>query len=358
MLLDAGIPIELLQSKGFLTDEGKAIHSAVQEFGCIRFSCYRHLIEKMGSNSLLGIITRRLLFLSTPVTYEPKLQESIIEIQELLTNERITLKQVQKFCKIFDLAVNDDGEILITTFDHHNALWVRADHGIATCSNHLERLHRTLNDAVSGLNLFTRRFSVVIKIILDWPIGFSHNQQRQEKLLIKTLRKRAKQNGIEQSDQCTSLNCGWSKFYSKLFGIENFPCVHTIQFKSPQFLEIPFPDFTFEKNKVLIIQEQTPPIGSTQRNRRRQRQLNDGEEIGNDSQNNVAFLLETTAELMQRNPTIFRDKCATLIYVTEFWVFSTDGQIIIEPNANKEEINMETKTQFWVDLMTEAGGSN
>jgi hypothetical protein len=209
MLLDLGIPIEFLQSIAYLTDEGRGLKSALHEYDFVRFSCYLHLIEKMGSATILGIITRRLLFASTQYAYEAKLTESLLELKELINNDISNQKQLKKFCKIFDLTITDDEEIEIMTFGHHNGFWKRAELEIAIYSNHLERLHRTLNDAVSEFQIFLRRFSTVINVILDWPDTFTKNQHRQEKRVIANLQKHAAEKNITQTENCTSEKCGW-----------------------------------------------------------------------------------------------------------------------------------------------------
>jgi hypothetical protein len=309
----------------------------------------------MGSSSLLGIITRRLLFTSTQLAYEGKLRESLFEISDLVTKESITPKQLKKFCEIFDLRVCDNGQIEIRTLDHHNALWNRAHYGIATCSNHLERLHRTLNEAVSGLKLITRRFSVVTHIILDWPKTFSQNQHRQEKLIIKTLRNRAAEDSILQTDQCNSPKCGWSAFYSRLFGINDFPCIHTVTLKSPQFLEIPFPDFNVLGNELVFKEEQIQTNVSTKRIPYSRGEQNETDEKVNDSQSDIAFITETAAELMKYKPTEFKQRTFSLIYVTQAWTMFTEGEKPIRSYSDDENLEIDEiiTSEFWVELFSE-----
>jgi hypothetical protein len=350
MLIDSGIPLELLQSKGFLTDEGKAIISALHEFEFIRHSCYRHLIEKMGSATILGIITRRLLFCSTQDAYEAKLPETLLELQNLITDGTITPKQLNKLCKIFDFNVTENGEVVPETLDYHDALWNRAKFVIATCSNHLERLHRTLNDSVSGIESFSRRFSIVLQIIQEWPNTFSNNQHRQEKLVMKKLKKQAEENQIEQTENCISQKCGWSAFYSSLFGIENFPCVHTITFKTPLFLEIDFPPFIRQDNHLIVTKATEETNIASQRMSRSNDHIDNFEETRDDTQSDIEYLIETASELMIINPTKYKKKLVTLCVVTNLWTIFTNEDEINEETENHDD---EIRSQFRVWLFND-----
>jgi hypothetical protein len=356
MLLDLGIPIEFLQSKGYLTDEGRGLKSALHEYGFIRFSCYRHLIEKMGSATILGIITRRLLFTSTQYAYEAKLHESILELGQLINNDIINQKQLKKFCKNFDLTITEDKYIEITTLDHHNALGKRAELGIATCSNHLERLHRTLNDAVSEFQIFIRRFSTVVNVILDWPITFTKNQHRQEKLVITNLQKKAADKNITPSETCNSPRCGLSQFYSSLFGIPNFPCVHTVTTQSPLFSEILFPPFFTSGNQIILTAGNQENNQSQRRASISQNQQNETEANEENSGSDMAFLLDTASELMLINSKKFKNKWFSFATVIQQWTMYTEGEIEISDQSDDDEeiTDAYSRAEFRIALFTDA----
>jgi uncharacterized protein YlxP (DUF503 family) len=353
LLIDSGISLELVRSKVYLTDEGKAIQSALLEFGCVRHSCYRHLIEKMGSATILGIFTRRLLFTSTQVSYEATLKETLLELQKLMNKQLITKKQLHKICNIFNLTIAKNGQIQSENYDHRNALWHRAQEGIATCSNHIERLHRTLNDAVTQIQSFSPRFSEVIEIILDWPDKFLVNQHRQEKLVLKTLRRKAREAGTEQTDHCHSELCGLSEFYSHLFGIDDFPCIHTITQKSPTFMVIPFPSFVSSPNHVVTFVVESRNSVSYQNSAQIEPLRNDVEEIGNDSQTDFAFLLQTASELKIMNPVKFMSRDRATIFVADCWGrFRRELDSITMVYENElERTDDETRAEFRSNLL-------
>jgi hypothetical protein len=363
MLLNHGVPIEVLQSKGFLTDEGTAIKATMKQFNLTRYSCYRHLIEKMGSSSILGTITRRLLFCSTQIAYASKINEAILEIRELYNKGDIKENQVKKFSKIFDLSLCEDELLVVHTFDHHNALWLRATQGIATCSNHLERLHRTLNGAVSKMQLFSRRFNTVITTILEWPKKFSTRQHRQEKEVLKQIKANVVAHNIVQTEECHNSLCGWSNFYSNLFGVANFPCVHTLAFKIPLFTEIEFPSYFTESNSIEIcnIPPNTDNRGSVIIIA--PKKTNQIELLSPYSGSIFDFLMETAGEIFLINPKKYKSKEKALCIVTYRWTLFTVGSCeetdLLGQDEDEEEKNAENydldevKAEFRIDLLTD-----
>jgi hypothetical protein len=358
MLLSLGVPIDFLQAKGFLTDEGTGLKSALKQFNLTRHSCFRHLIEKMGSNSVMGTITRRLLFCSTQAAYASKMYEAIFEVRQLFEKDEIKENQVKTFCKIFDLELDNDEFIVLTQLDHHNALWLRANQGIATCSNHLERLHRTLNQAVSPIRLFSRRLHTVFTILLEWPTKFSVRQHRQEKEVLNQLKENVAKFSIQQSEECHNLFCGWSFFYSNLFGVGNFPCVHTLNFKVPLFTEIDFPPFfdapnfiemheTQHTNETVASQKEPVP------NKKNQLDL-----LYTYSGSVFDFLMETAEEMILLNPKQFKNKYHALCIVTNRWTIFTQGleeepYLICEEDIDEtNQLDLE-KAEFRIELFTD-----
>jgi hypothetical protein len=364
MVLQHGAPIELLQSKGFLTDEGTAIKATMKQFHLTRHSCYRHLIEKMGSSSVLGAITRRLLFCSTRIAYETKINEAILEIRQLYEIGKITEKQVIKFSKLFDLSISDAELLVVDTLDHHNALWLRAIQGIASCSNHLERLHRTLNEATSTIRLFSRRLYTVVTMILEWPKNFSKRQHRQEKEVLDQLKENVATYNIQQTEECNNSFCGWSFFYSNLFGVTNFPCAHTLNFQVPFFTEIEFPSFFTEPNFIEIIEINSNIQNSGSIITITTKKKNQIELLSSYSGSIFDFLMETAEEIFLLNPKAFKNKYHALCIVTNRWTLFTDGTRIeahlLGQEEDEEEENNEidqldeTKAEFRVNLFTDS----
>jgi hypothetical protein len=341
MMQSLGIPQEEIQKRGYLCDEGKAIKATLDLNGLLRYSCYRHLIEKIGSNTVLGVITRRLLFCSNQQEYIAKVFEAIAEVTLLFQGDQITDKSRRKFVKIFDFEIDENDEIVLTTLDHHNALWLRIPNRIATCSNHIERLHKTLNDAVGSLHMFCRRLSTVLSEILDWPNTFCHTQNRQEMHVIKLLKETQQKYQITQTETCSSITCGWSEFYSALFQIEQFPCQYTVLIRSPMFEKIPFPPFASTDNNI-IINQPIATINQVSQITKPSRQKNLLEVIGDESYSEYGFILETAHELQILFPAKFTTKEFALYYVTKNWTVLSEGDKLFDEDDDETRIEIQS----------------
>jgi hypothetical protein len=94
-----GVSQRDLFSKPILSDQ----HSSLMAMGRGRphFWCLRHLIEKFGANSIQGQFTRRLAFCSTPNQFASEVGVCGKEIKLLLTNERITLEELNTLFELF-----------------------------------------------------------------------------------------------------------------------------------------------------------------------------------------------------------------------------------------------------------------
>ena len=212
-----------------LSDEGNAISKFINlhDMEEIHFYCFRHLIEKVGSFTPIAAVTRRLLFIPTLDQYIASLPQAISDVNEFIKNNLVTSNGIQKFINIFNLNFNNNQIYQNDIIDHKNGLWRRAPYGISSCSNHIERLHRTLNEATAGSYSITKKHSIVISEITKYYSNYSEKSRNQVKKTVKKLIERA--NNSKNSDiERKTCSCGWSEIYSCRFGIPNFPCIHTI----------------------------------------------------------------------------------------------------------------------------------
>ena len=209
---------------------------------CHQFLCYRHLLENVGSNSPLGVITRRLLFQPSLEYYFAELNQSISDANCFIENNLVNPTQLKKFINIFNFSISSDNLIQIREFDHPNGLLNRANFGISTCSNHIERLHRTLNQKVSLNQSILTRLSIVFNELHEYYINFEENSRRQAYYVYKKLKKNAEKNNYFGLNNCESktcpFNCKWGEIYSHRFGIDNFPCAHQISGADIEFTNI------------------------------------------------------------------------------------------------------------------------
>ena len=238
---------------GILSDEGKSIKSFVNTTKWKQYFCYRHLIEKIGSNSYLGIITKRLLYQPTLKQFQEELPQSISDVNYLIRNKLVEQKSLNKFMNIFNLKIVDN---LIETkydIDHMNGLWHRQKLGISTCSNHIERLHRTMNEKISPNQSINQRILIVINELRKHYDNFSENSCKQAKYLFNKFKENAIKKHYSNCLTCP-YNCEWSEIYSNRFGIKNFPCKHIVLSKEIEFDNITIPKMAIYKFQKPTIQ--------------------------------------------------------------------------------------------------------
>ena len=204
--------IDCINSFPVLSDQGTAIISYCKSKNINQYFCYRHLIEKLGSGSLIGIFAKNLLFSPTIEIYEIKLIQYISDINLFIEKGIITEKQIKKFVQIFELEFSNGIITQSNTTDFQNALWNRSLLGISTCSNHIERLHRTLNEKTSGKRSIIERLFICINEINNYYINFEKNSRKQAKSLLNKLIKKAKKNKYDFK-KCP-FDCHWGEIYS------------------------------------------------------------------------------------------------------------------------------------------------
>jgi hypothetical protein len=187
---------------------------------------------------MIAEVTRRLLFSSSLSEYLEIVPQAHADVMELCRHDKVTPAQLDKFCGIFELRFGDAGFIFIKEDgDFFQALWNRAPFGVSSCSNHVERIHRTCNQRVSDLKKFSVRLNEVIKVIQERFEAFQHANHAQAKDLLKKMKKRASRHGIEQHDECPFPSCKWGGIYTTRFHIP-FPCMHTVERMQVVFTKI------------------------------------------------------------------------------------------------------------------------
>lgn len=231
-----------------LSDEGTAIASFALKRHIDQYYCYRHMIEKIGSNTYIAQIVKRLLFIPKIENYEIELVQAIKEVNNLIKNNEISVKTTNQFIKIFGLNINNN-TIKSYSSNHSNGLWNRQLIGISTCSNHIESLHRALNTLVANTKNINKKTNLVFAKIIEMIDNFERNSRKQAVKLLKHLSSKAEEMEIPQFAQC-NCNCGWDEVYSNRFGINNFPCIHSIKLSNLQLNNLILPE---SKNKTKCI---------------------------------------------------------------------------------------------------------
>jgi hypothetical protein len=110
------------------------------------------------------------------------------------------------------------------------ALWNRAAYGVSTCSNHVERIHRTCNGATKLLRHPLRKLKTVIEVIETRFDNAFRNPHKEAKSMLAYIQNQASKFDLSKrkfnQSRCQISHCEWSAIYSNRFEIPNFPCIH------------------------------------------------------------------------------------------------------------------------------------
>jgi hypothetical protein len=227
--------IETVIQKPLLSDQGTALKSFANEFEIVHFLCFRHLLELLGSRTFVSLLARRLLFTGSEEEYNKLKQPTFQEFGCAVRMEAITEHGKSVFCGIFGLSMDPTGrveEIDAEAFPRQ-ALWGgRLAQGVSACTNHVEGLHARLNEAVRVCRLLTRKISVIVNTLKAKVSDAHRNPFRSAKQKLFDM----KSGKAQQKATC---DCGWSAIYSARFGLEDYPCYHTVEESKVQFPNLP-----------------------------------------------------------------------------------------------------------------------
>jgi hypothetical protein len=243
LLRQSGLSETIIQSKCVLSDQGKALISAVGDAGCRHFFCYKHLLTAFGGNRYIMLYTKKLLFTSSPDEFVQKFIDLYPIVSGLVIVGAIPQDLFEKFHKLFPI----DPEPL--TWDSignqlenlPHPLWLRIHDGINTCSNHSERFNRSCNAATSCVHCFNHRLGEAFRFISTYPSLFVREQDRQIKRKLKIMNQTIERFHVSQFEDCPCDECFWGEYYSNLFGIFHFPCIHTAKGVSLAPRNVPMP---------------------------------------------------------------------------------------------------------------------
>jgi hypothetical protein len=224
-------PEIVLEGRDYLSDQGKQLIGFVKSIEGNHHFCYRHILENLGSDSFAAIIVQRMLWCSTLEEYSNLLPQAFADLHQLVIADAITPNQVSIITALFEFDFHDSYFIPQDQFNisYPQALWSRKEKGISTCSNHVERLHRTINAKTKRINDRVTCIGEILKVIDDRFKSAAKFNGRQGKEKFKSLQKLAEQLNLPPIDDCPVAGCGWSEIYSKRFGVNNFPCIHMVK---------------------------------------------------------------------------------------------------------------------------------
>jgi hypothetical protein len=203
--------------KPILSDEGLGlINFGLSGRTGAHFFCYRHLIEKFGARSLLGILAKRILRIRTPEDFQKAHKQAVADLERAFSRNFITAQQRARFLAFI-------GGLDGTEYRH--GIWQRSDYGISTCSNHAERFHRTVNKRVKKFTTLNHRIAVLVEVINEKFEKYQSENHRQLRHVIKGLReKKALRDPDCQRTKCVQFR----DTMANRFGCDTFPCKHTV----------------------------------------------------------------------------------------------------------------------------------
>lgn len=219
-----------LASLPLLSDAGRALAKYVRDFNHRHFLCYRHLLEILGSGTLVAILAARLFFAVTRQAFLDILPQTLSDFALGCRDGLITVKGRGKFAELFGLDLNDwnmdTRPFCNVDVFARQAFWgERGALGVSSCSNHLEGLHGRLNRRVSGMKNWPRRFAEVLDALQSsaraWPEKVRKAQLRAKTQLLEI----AAKHSFTYSECPLGANCDHGALLSRRFGV-SFPCVH------------------------------------------------------------------------------------------------------------------------------------
>ena len=212
----------IIQSTPILSDEGAALKSLCKNYNFIHFFCFRHIIEKFGSKSRLGLIVRNLLYSSySPELFQEKFEKSIYAICAALhsANE----KTINQFNKLFNAHYDQKTNSFQKNPDFvEQSLYSRARFGVPTTTNHSESLHQKLNAETKTMRQPIEMFERIIQHILEKQDLFPTHRNFDEAI------KKIKEKSKHKTGEC-GLHCEAKRnYFASLYGVPHFPCPHDI----------------------------------------------------------------------------------------------------------------------------------
>jgi hypothetical protein len=214
-----------------LSDEGRALAKYAHHYGHrLHFLCFRHLLEVLGSGTVIAMLAGRLLFTVTETAFIAILPQMLSAFAFGCRDGSVTKKAKLKFAEIFGLDLNewqmDAAPPCDPAIFRAQALWgKRGTFGVGSCSNHLEGLHGRLNYRTRGLSKWLHRFAEIADVIQASAAGWSGKVKRARNLAKAHLIGLARDHGFE-GEECTGYDrCDHGTLLTRRHGAP-FPCIH------------------------------------------------------------------------------------------------------------------------------------
>jgi hypothetical protein len=209
-----------------LSDQGAGLKAFCVNQGIQQYFCHRHIIQKWGASSAAGMLVARVLRIVDQDEYEKMRPQFLAEAISLRKNGHMSKKQLTAF------------KNWLTAGDLADGIWHRLRDGIARCSNHAERFHGVVNQAVKRARVTSLpcRLRILQEEVLKKIGAYSRTNRRSLNDALSALRRKK----AEQCHSCTDASCvAYRKKMASRFRLPDFPCPHTVNTVPLQVDELP-----------------------------------------------------------------------------------------------------------------------
>ena len=188
-----------------LSDMGGAIKKFCNNRGLEQFFCHRHIIERMGSNSVAGHLVQHILQLLTIASIDEHLPQFVSDVTVFYNAGDISDEQIEKLKRYLGISFQSiDGKLTgnIDEIDAHTrASWaIGTRGGISRCSNHCESFHMHLNSKKRANTSLTTKVRSVARVILQ---NYSKFNNRLTKMLRDKIRSLSVMySGCQETCEC------------------------------------------------------------------------------------------------------------------------------------------------------------
>jgi hypothetical protein len=240
---------DVLAEKGFsrgdlfelplLSDAGNALRSYAEgnagRRGYHRYHdlCDRHLLESLGSGTIVALLARLLLFTPTEEAFREIYPQTIADFVLGCRQNVISAAGRKKFGELFgvDLAGwNGDGSPRTNAgIFKGQALWSERGitFGVAACTNHIDGTHGRLNQQVKHLRCSREKFAIITSALIESAANWSDKVQRGWRRITGELEASAHDHHLNFPDCPEDARCDKGLLLSRRLGRQVL-CVHII----------------------------------------------------------------------------------------------------------------------------------
>ena len=219
-----------------LGDQGSGLIKFCNDLNLTEYFCIRHIINKIGANSILGKLASKLLMSQS----EEEFKINMIKVIKTATGYYKERKKIsEKFLEHCFLAINND-----TIVENPNINQVLFDKTVlykrsvvASSSNHAEGFHRYLKVIAKKKKGFefnvAELYNVINKRFIKYSTGESAGELASR--IKETLLDKQRRSNIKPVTQC---NCNTNLHLKNKLGC-NVPCIHTVTSESSFRIQFP-----------------------------------------------------------------------------------------------------------------------